>query len=233
MLVSCGNMKERPMSLREELAAFTAAMPHRVPTERLAILERATESLTDSGIVERAAKVGDRAPDFSLSDAAGNTVALADLLAKGPIVVTFYRDGWCPFCNMELRAYQRLLPEIAALGAGVVAISPQASDHSLLSKEKNALTFPILSDAGGQTAARFGLRFELPADLRAVYAAFGNDLPRINAEEGWHLPVPATYVIAADGRIVLAEVDPDYRMRPDPEAVVAALHDLRHVRSAA
>jgi peroxiredoxin len=221
------------MSLREELAAFAATPPSRIPAERRVVMERATQSLTASGIVERAAKVGDHAPDFALPDAVGRTVALADLLAKGPVVVMFYRGGWCPFCNMQLRAYQRFLLEFAGLGASLVAISPQTPDHSLSSAEKNALTFPVLSDAGGEVSARFGLRFELPADLRGIYTAFGNDLPRINGEPGWHLPVPATYVIAADGRIVLAEVDPDYRMRPDPEVVIAALHDLKRMRSAA
>lgn len=221
------------MSLREELAAFAAAMPSRIPAERRAIMERATNCLTASGIVERAAKAGDRAPDFALPDAAGRTVALADLLAKGPVVVMFYRGGWCPFCNLQLRAYQQFLPAFADLGATLVAISPQTPDHSLSTAEKNALTFPVLSDAGGDVSARFGLRFELPAELQRIYTAFGNDLPRINGEAGWHLPVPATYVIAADGRIVLAEVDPDYRMRPDPEAVIAALQDLKRMRSAA
>jgi peroxiredoxin len=148
-------------------------------------------------------------------------------------VVVFYRGGWCPFCNMQLRAYQRSLPELAAVGAGLVAISPQNPDHSLSTAEKNALTFPILSDAGGAVSARFGLRFELPPDLRGIYAAFGNDLPRINGEEGWHLPVPATFVVATDGRIVLAEVDTDHRMRPDPETVVAFLQDIQHMRPAA
>ena len=105
------------MSLREELAAFAATMPSRIPAERRAIMERATQSLTASGIVERAAKAGDRAPDFALPDAVGRTVALADLLAKGPVVAMFYRGGWCPFCNMQLRAYQRFLPEFAGLGA--------------------------------------------------------------------------------------------------------------------
>ena len=221
------------MSLREELAAFAAVMPTRMPAERLAIMQRATQSLTDSGIVERAAKVGDHVANFSLPDATGGIVSLADLLAKGPVVMTFYRGGWCPFCNMELRAYQRLLPEIIDLDASLIAISPQTPDNSLSSAEKNALTFPVLSDLGGEIATRLGLRFELPADLRDVYVAFGNDLPRVNGEKDWHLPVPATYVIAPNGHIVFAEVDPDYRRRPDPEAVMAVLRDLTRIRSAA
>ena len=130
------------MSLREELAAFASAMPTRMPAERLAIMQRATQSLTDSGIVERAAKVGDHVANFSLPGATGGVVSLADLLAKGPVVVTFYRGGWCPFCNMELRAYQRLLPEIIDLDASLIAISPQTPDNSLSSAEKNALTSP-------------------------------------------------------------------------------------------
>ena len=148
-------------------------------------------------------------------------------------MVVFYRGGWCPFCNLQLRAYQRSLPDFAALGASLVAISPQTPDHSLSTAQKNALTFPVLSDTGGEVSARFGLRFELSADLRGIYTAFGNDLPRINGEEGWHLPVPATYVVATNGRIMLAEVDSDHRMRPDPDVVLTFLQDLQRMCSAA
>jgi peroxiredoxin len=221
------------MPLLKELAEFAAAMPSRVPAERLAIMERATKDLITSGIVARAAKVGSRAPDFSLPDATGRVVSLADLLVKGPVLITFYRGGWCPYCNMELRAYQRLLPEIEVPGASLVAISPQAPDASLGTAEKNALTFPVLSDLDGAVADAFGLMFELPDDLRSVYIAFGNDLPRINGTGDWRLPVPATYVVDQDRTILFAGVDPDYRTRPDPADALLALRDRPRLRGAA
>jgi peroxiredoxin len=221
------------MSLHEELAAFAATMPTRRPAEQLALMEQATRDLIASGIAERALKVGDMAPDFALPDVAGRTVSLRETLARGPVVLSFYRGGWCPYCNLELRAYQRLLPEITARGASFVAVSPQTPDRSLSTAEKNALAFPVLSDVGLHAASRFGIAFTLPPDLQALYAAFGNDLSVVNGDGTWRLPIPATYVIAADGRIVLAGIDPDYRNRLDPEQVLAALRTPGADRDAA
>jgi len=214
------------MTLQAELAAFAASMPDRVPLARLAVMERATNELIASGIAERARQTGEIAPNFTLMDAANQPVALGSLLIRGPVVLTFYRGGWCPYCNLELRAYQAILPEIIGLGATLVAISPQTPDNSLSTAEKSALAFSVLSDPGLRVAEAYGLAFELPEDLRAAYAAFGNNLPTVNGDGAWRLPIPATYVIAPDGRIALASVDPDYRNRLDPSEVVAALRAL-------
>jgi peroxiredoxin len=211
------------MSLTEELADFVAGFNLRAPADRRAAMETATRELAASGLAERARGIGDTAPDFTLPDATGQTVALRDLLAHGSVVLTFYRGGWCPYCNLELRAYQRILPELNALGASLVAISPQIPDKSLSTAEKNALTFPVLSDVGLHVAAAFGLAFDLPAELQPFYAASGNVLPVVNGDGAWRLPIPATYVIGKDGRIMLASVDPDYRNRLDPMEVLAAL----------
>ena len=221
------------MSLREELAAFAATMPARRPPEQLAIMEQTTRELIASGIGERALKEGDHAPDFALPDATGRIHALREVLERGPVILTFYRGGWCPSCNLELRAYQRLLPEISGLGANLLAVSPQTPDRSLSTAQKNALAFPVLSDVGLLAAARFGIAFELPPELQALYAAFGNELPVVNGDGTWRLPIPATYVIAPDGRIVLAGLDPDYRHRLDPEGVLGALRSLHTTRDAA
>jgi peroxiredoxin len=215
------------MALLEDLAQFAASMPSRVPAERLAVMERATQDLIASGLAERAARVGDQAPDFALPDASGRIVSLAELRTRGPVLITFYRGGWCPYCNLELRAYQRLLPEIAAEGGTLVAISPQAPDGSLSTAERNALSFPVLSDLDGAAAEAFGLMFELPEELRAVYTTHGNVLPRINGTGDWRLPIPATYVVDQDRRILFAGVEADYRTRPDPADVLAALRGRR------
>lgn len=214
------------MSLTQQLAEFSAGLPARMPAERIAIMERATQDLIASGIAERGVKVGDIAPDVALPDAVGRQVRLADLLQRGPVLLTFYRGGWCPYCNMELRFYQSLMPEIAALGAMLVAISPQTPDKSLTTAEKNALTFPVLSDVGGKVGDRFGLMFELPPDLQKAYRDIGNDLAIINGNGDYRLPIPATYVIARNGRIAFAHVDPDYRRRADPDQVLRALRDV-------
>src|SRR6266404_8192805 len=156
---------------------------------------RADMELAASGISQHALKAGDRVPDFRLPDARGDYVRLCDLLAKGPVVLSFYRGGWCPYCNLELRALQKVLPQITALGAQLVAISSQTPDESLSTAEKNELAFPVLSDVGSATAKAFGIAFDLAEELRPIYARFGHALPDKNGDESRVLPIPATYVI--------------------------------------
>lgn len=201
-----------------------------VPTrDQLDTMRRATQSLIDSGQAGQALKAGDTAPDFTLDDADGNSVSSRALLARGPLVVTFYRGVWCPYCNCDLQALEDVRPEMEARGASLVAISPQTSANSRKSQRDNKLGFPILSDAGTAVAAEFGLRFALPDDLIEVYTQFGNDLPKINGDPAWVLPMPARYVIGTDGVIVYAEVNPDYTRRPDPSELLPVLDRLRAV----
>lgn len=216
------------MSLQARLDAFKADFeagkpPYNVPPSVIATMQRATAELIASGATQRALKAGDRAPAFTLSDAEGNTVSSATLLAQGPLVLTFYRGVWCPYCNMELQALQAALPGLQEAGASLVAISPQVAANSRKSMRQNALSFPILSDAGNQVAAAFGLRFELPDYLIELYKSLKNDLPAFNDDPHWTLPMPARYVIAPDGTIVYAEVNPDYTRRPEPEELLPAI----------
>ncbi|WP_245285292.1 redoxin domain-containing protein [Bradyrhizobium sp. WSM3983] len=176
---------------------------------------RAIRALIDSGQAERALSAGDTAPDFELEDANGNSVSSRKLVAEGTLVLTFYRGVCCPYCNYDLQALEDVRTLIEDRGARLVAISPQTLANSRESQRDNKLGFPILSDAGAHVADRFGLRFELPADLIEVYKQFGNDLPMINANPQWVLPMPARYVIGANGVIAYAEVNPDYTHRPD------------------
>lgn len=214
-------------NLASELAAFRAAFRDKVPPEIRAVMEQADADLLASGIVERALKAGDAAPDFSLPGVDGKAHHLSELLGSGPVVLSFYRGGWCPYCNLELRALQAVLPEITALGAALVAISPQTPDESLSTAEKNALAFPVLSDSGSAVAARFGIAFDLADELRAIYTGFGHGLPAINGTDDWRLPIPATYVIDQTGTIRFAYVDPDYRKRLEPAQIVATLACLQ------
>jgi peroxiredoxin len=199
-----------------------------VPTrDQLDAMQNATQSLIDSGQADYALKAGDTAPDFTLEDADGNSVSSRALLAHGPLIATFYRGVWCPYCNYDLQALEEDRPEIEARGASLVAISPQTPTNSRKSQRDNKLGFPILSDPGSAVAAEFGLRFALPDDLIEVYKQFGNDLPTINNDPAWVLPMPARYVIDTNGVIAYAEINPDYTRRPDPSELLPVLDRLR------
>ncbi|WP_027798070.1 peroxiredoxin-like family protein [Paraburkholderia dilworthii] len=216
------------MSLQDKLDAFRADFkagkpPFNAPPEIHPVMERATAELIASGQAGRAIKGGDRAPHFELKDQDGNDVSSAALLVKGPLVVTFYRGVWCPYCNIELQAINEALPEIQAYGASVVAISPQTPVNSRKSVRVNELGFPVLSDVNGQTGADFGLRFTLPDYLVELYKNLKNDLPAFNNDPNWTLPMPARYVIGQDGIVLYSEVNPDYTRRPDPSDMFPVL----------
>jgi peroxiredoxin len=216
------------MSLQDKLDAFRADFkagnpPFNAPAEIHPVMERATAELIASGQAARAIKAGDRAPHFNLKDQDGNDVSSAALLVKGPLVVTFYRGVWCPYCNIELQAINEVLPQIQAYGANVVAISPQTPVNSRKSVRTNELGFPVLSDVNGQTGADFGLRFALPDYLVDLYKNLKNDLPAFNNDPSWTLPMPARYVIGQDGIVLYSEVNPDYTRRPDPSDMFPVL----------
>lgn len=214
------------MSLTEKLAAMRAGAKERLAPETFQTMRAATQGLKDSGIEDRSLKPGSRAPAFALPNARGETVASTGQLKNGPMVVSFYRGGWCPYCNAELRALQEKLPEIADLGASLVAVSPETPDNTLSTAEKNELTFEVLSDKGNQVARAFGLEFALPEALRPVYEKLGIDLNAANGDATFELPVPATFVIDSDGVVRHAFVDADYTQRLDPVEVVTALREI-------
>ncbi len=200
-----------------------------IPPEKLTIMDRATDQLSRSGIRSGSLKEGDRVEDFILMNAHGSPVRLQRMLDEGPVVISFYRGGWCPYCNIELRGLQRVLPEIKKLGASLVAISPQLPDNSLTTEEKNHLEFPVLSDVGNVVARRFGIVFTLPDDLLDAYETFRHALRETNGEEGaTELPIPATFVLDRTGVIRLAFVDEDYTRRLDPELILDKLRELQH-----
>ncbi|HEX8589790.1 peroxiredoxin-like family protein [Pseudomonas sp.] len=216
------------MTLQAKLDAFKADFvggkpPFNAPPEVHVVMKRATAELVATGQADRALKVGDRAPVFILDDPDGNPVSSTDLLAKGPLVLSFYRGVWCPYCNMELQALEEALPAFRGLGANLVAISPQIKANSRKSVRQNKLSFPILSDVKGDVSAQFGLRFNLPDYLIDLYKGFGNNLPVFNDDPSWTLPMPARFVIGQDGIILYAEVNPDYTQRPDPTELLPVL----------
>ena len=154
------------MSLKEQLAEYRAGWYQRVPAERQAIMQRHIDELRRGTIPRTMLKVGDHAPAIVLENAKGAIVDVGTLLKKGPVIVTFYRGGWCPYCNLELKAYQQILPEIAAAGASLVAISPEKPDDTLSTAEKNALSFEVLSDVGQKVGRAFGLVYEFTEELK-------------------------------------------------------------------
>lgn len=220
------------MTFHDELAAFRADYLGKVPAEIARAMAHADLALATSGLRDSALKAGDQTPDFSLADARGNTVQLSALRRQGPVVVSFHRGGWCPYCNLELRALQRILPALAARGASLVAISPQTPDESLSTAQRNALAFALASDVGNVVARHFGIAFDLAVELRPIDRQLGHGLPETNGDDSWLLPVPATYVVAADGRIILSHVDTDYRDRFEPADILDVLDRLVERRAA-
>ncbi|UGA45777.1 AhpC/TSA family protein [Bradyrhizobium quebecense] len=224
------------MSLQAKLDAFKADFeagkpPYNVPPAVIEIMHRATAELVASGAAQRAKKAGDVAPAFSLRDPDGNIVNSAGLLKRGPLVLSFYRGVWCPYCNMELQALEAAKPEFDRYRASLVAISPQTAPNSRKSVRQNKLSFPILSDVKGQIGDAFGLRFHLPDYLVELYKQLKNDLPTFNDDPSWTLPMPARYVIGQDGVILYSEVNPDYTRRPEPEDMIAVLHQAVAVKA--
>jgi len=213
------NLSERTEKTRE---AFISALPD----DQRNIVGSAFAELMASSVAAAARDLGDRAADFELPNVRGGTVSLHAALEEGPVVLSFYRGSWCPFCNLELNALQARLPDIRSAGGRLIAVSPEKPDASLSHAEKLNLEFDILSDIGNRTARDYGLIMTVYESLRPLYLQWGIDLPAANGDTTYELPVPATYVIDGTGEIRAACVDKDYTKRMEPEAIVAALRAI-------
>ena len=214
------------MSLQIELEELYNGFSKKVPPEILNTMLDATRRLADTGIAQNSLQVGQKAPDFNLPNVKGEPVNLHSLLEKGPVVLNFYRGGWCPYCNLELNAYQKHLGDIEGLGASLIAISPQTPDNSLSTAEKNELKFEVLSDEGNKTANEFGLVFKLDPSLHEIYSNFGLALPKFNGDESWEIPLPGTYLVDKDGTVKYAFADADYTKRAEPDEVIEKLKEI-------
>ncbi len=214
-------MTDTAETLAQQLGAITTQIPEPIAAR----IDAANAATVASGATGLA--VGANAPDFTLPNAEGAPVHLGSLLADGLVVVSFYRGAWCPFCNLELRALQAHLEEISALGATVVAISPQAPDVNLEAADEGELGFDVLSDADQSVSDAYRLRYDLDGESRDLAEnVFGLDLAAENADGTWRLAVPGTYVIDTAGTIRGAHTDADYRTRMDPADIVAALTEI-------
>lgn len=221
------------MRLQEKLDGFTTSliangqMPEPIVKE---LMDGIADQIA-SGHANHALRAGQHAPSFVLKDANGNLFSSADHLRRGPLVVTFYRGVWCPYCNMELASLEAARSEIECRGATLVAVSMQNAAKSRESARRNNVGFPILVDVGGTVAAQFGLRYQLTPRMVALYKTLGNDLQAINDDDiGW-LPMPGRYVIAQDGIVTYSEVNPDYTKRPDPSDLLLVLDQLIRQRA--
>jgi peroxiredoxin len=209
--------------LQDQLDEITSNTRRLVQPERLAVGERAVEELFASGIEDRILPVGAAAPAFALKDSNGKLQRSADMLALGPLVIKFFRGRWCPYCITELETWRDLHERVRETGALMIAIGPQIARQSDFMVGQHGLPFPVLSDPGCAVAEQFGLVHTLPEYYREYYLSILVNIPFVNGDKSWRLPLPATYVINTAGRVVLAEAHADFRVRPEPEEVLAAV----------
>jgi peroxiredoxin len=209
-------------SLQDQLDEMTANARHLVQPERLAISERAVAELFATRIEERILPAGATAPEFALKDAMGKVLRSADLLELGPLIIKFFRGRWCSYCSTELETWRDLYPQIRERGVLMVAISPQVERQNDFMASQHGLPFPVLSDAGNKVAAQFGLSYTLLEEMQSYYRSILVNVPFVNGDQSWTLPLPATYVIGQDRKVLFAEAHADFRVRPEPEDVLAA-----------
>jgi peroxiredoxin len=211
------------MTLQDKLDNITAQTRNLVQPERLEMSERAIAELLASGIEEKLLKPGDAAPAFALPDANGRTVRSADLLALGPLVVCFFRGRWCPYCVTELETWRDLFPALRSHGALLVAISPQTVRQNDFTVTQHTLPFPLLRDEGAAVAAEFGAAYSVPEYMQGYYRSILVNIPFINGEPSWRLPVPGTFVVDRSGVVQWSQGQADFRVRPEPAEVLKAL----------
>ena len=209
-------LRERLREIREQSRALIGA-------ERMSPVDCAVAELEQSGPVDRILPVGAKAPEFALSDQNGKIVSSAELLARGPLIINFYRGRWCPYCVAMLEMWQQMLARIREAGANLLAISPQKPQHTFFTADQHKLTYPVLSDAGNAVAREFGLVYRLPDYLQQHYRRVFINLPNSNGDQSWELPLPASYVIGQDGLVLYAKAFADFTQRPEPEEVLSSI----------
>ena len=215
------------VTYREQSEQLKAAAAQHLPAEVVEVFDRSVTQMRTQGVPSETAAVGDRLESFTLGDAAGEPVTLDELIAAGPAVIVFYRGGWCPYCNLALRTYQQeLLPRLPALGARLVAISPQTPDESLSTAQKAKLDFTVLSDPGSRLARQVGIVFHQADDVLAAQRKLGLDLAQVNAEGSTQLPRPTVLIVDQNRTVRFVDVQPDYTARTEVADILAALGDL-------
>jgi peroxiredoxin len=220
-----GAAAQESTTLTEQLEALASSSEKNLPEEMKTVMNAGLEELIESGIVDKAVAVDDQAPVFELPNYDGETITLAGLIEEGPLVLIFFRGGWCPYCNAELAAYQKHLAMFEAAGAKLVAITPELPEHAAKTAKRHKLGFPVLSDVGNKVADEYRVAFTLSEDLAKLYDQF-LDMSKYNGDKSYKLPLPATYVIDREGKIRYAFLDEDYRKRAEPSDVLEAVKQL-------
>lgn len=217
------------VAFEAEARAMRERAAQRATPERLAALEDLIVRL-ERTLVRGSPPAGGTAPDFELVDAATHTaVRLSSVVRKGPAVLSFYRGQWCPYCNLEVRALESIAAPVRARGGEIYLIGPETAENALKLREKTASTLPLLFDADAIVCRSYGLAFDLPEFFHEIYRAAGNDLPATNPGAGWTLPIPATFVVGPERRVIASYVNPDYRYRMEPSEVLAAVESAAGV----
>jgi peroxiredoxin len=212
-------------SLREIFAERKKSIAKYVPAETEAVHSRAIAELKRQQLAQGILPARAQAPEFELPDHDGRIVSSAELLAKR-LVLCFIRGRWCPFCVGQMEAMNLVLPELENAGASLAAISPQTVKQSFFMHDQHKLRFPLLSDAGSKVARRFQLSYRVADEQRALYQRTFVNLPFVNGNDSWELPIPASYIIDRDGTVLYAAADEDYTVRPEPGDLLRFLRKL-------
>jgi len=215
------------LTIKEQSEQIKTASLGRLPAEVVETFARDRDKLAADGVPADAVSVGEVLEEFTLPDATGKDVSLSELVADGPVVLVFYRGGWCPYCNLALHAYQsELVPRLRQYEATLAAISPQKPDESLSTAEKHELQFPVLSDASARVARRVGVAFQPAEDVLEAQRALGVDIRDGNANGASELPMPTVLIVDSDRVVRFADVQPDYTSRTEVQTIIAALAAL-------
>lgn len=209
--------------LREIYAERKALIAKYVPADAQAIHTQSVAELKSRNIAANILPVGAKVPNFELQDHNGKLVSSTSLHSRGPLVVCFIRGRWCPFCVGQMEAMNLILPQIEQAGATLVAISPQTVKQSFFMHDQHKLRFPLLSDAHNDLARQFRLVYRVPSQQEEIYRRAFVNLPHVNGDDSWELPIPATYIIQLDGVILYTSANEDYTERPEPEQIVDIL----------
>jgi peroxiredoxin len=216
------------MAQTAQLNAILDGFKDKAPEPVYTAVNESRTNFINSFNTNAAIQVGDTLPEFSLSDAVGTQRSSSELLLKGPLLITFYRGEWCPFCNIILSHFQKILPEIQAKGVTFVAISPELPNQTLSTSEKHGLQFPVLSDVGNQFAKKLGILFQQPDSLRPIFDQFGHNLKERNGDDSFVVPVPATILVDKDGKVKNTYINADYTKRVEPQEVLKWLGELKN-----
>ena len=209
--------------LREIFAERKETIAKYVPPDVQAVHERAVAALKAQNLTGRALGVGAQAPAFELSDHNGKRISFMDILGKGRLVICFVRGRWCPFCVGQMEAMNYITPQILAAGASLVAISPQTEKQAFFMHDQHKLGFPLLVDEHNQVARQFGVVYRVPEEQQKLYRSTFVNLPFVNGDDSWELPIPATYIIDHGGKISFAAMNEDYTDRPEPLEILSFL----------